>query len=117
MVAVVITLVALFGLLESVSIITDMNLKNQVRDEAVQVGETTMNSLMAASSGTTANPFDNYSALVPSRLRGVSTRYKVNGIRTTIGPTNSKSVKVTVAWTYRGKKMTHTVSSMKTNTQ
>ena len=39
MVAMVITLVGLLGLLQSVNLATEHNIKNALRDEAVQVGE------------------------------------------------------------------------------
>jgi type IV pilus assembly protein PilV len=113
MAAVVILLVGLLGLLQSVNIITDMNLKNQLRDEATQVGDRVLNELMAAPYDALA--FDNRSTVVPSGLRGINKNYKVTGTRNLISSSNSRLVTVTVKWDYKGVPAQHVLSAVKTS--
>lgn len=115
MVAMLITLVGLLGLLQAVSVATEHNLKNGLRDEALKVGEDQMSSLWV-------KPFDNYSDAytpisVPSRLRGFSKNYTVT--RTTNKLPNavsydSRELIVNVGWTYKNESFQHEVHSVRT---
>jgi type IV pilus assembly protein PilV len=99
MVAMVIVLVAMMGLLQSVNIVTDTNIRNQARDEAVQVGQGALNDMMAQS---LTNPaFNLYSTKVPSRIRGISKQYRVTGRRDLIASMNSVQLSVRVSSIYR----------------
>lgn len=116
MVAMLITLVGLLGLLQSVNVATEHNLKNELREEAVQVGEDQMNSLRVKA-------FDNISSAytprqVPSRLLGFSKNYTVtrssNPYPLPPDPATSKELIVNVGWTYKNESFQHEVHSMKT---
>jgi hypothetical protein len=120
MVAMIITLVCLLGLLKSVGIITETNVRNQMRDEAVQVGEKALNNLMATGNDVADSSipqFLNYS--VQSNLRGVNKYYVITASRTTIagpaGSSNSKQVIVRVRWMYKNISTVHMISAIKSN--
>jgi type IV pilus assembly protein PilV len=111
MVAMVIVIVSLLGLLQSVNMVAETNLKNQLRDEAGQIGEKALNELMTADFDKTV--FTNYS--VHTGLRGVNKYFKVRGQRDAIGLTQSKNVWVRVSWTYKNTSSSLVTSSVKTN--
>jgi Tfp pilus assembly protein PilV len=109
MVAMMITLVGLLGLLASVNIATEHNLRNASRNEAMQIADGYLNQLLV-------NPFTNISTSfaapgsaslynyapvrVQSRLRGVSANFTV--LRTATALTSSSALlTVTVQWTYK----------------
>lgn len=97
MVAMMITLVGLLGLLESLSIVTEHTRKNQLRDEAVLIGEEQLNVLRARPF---ANAFDNCSTLQISSKQSKWT-YFVERKRTPIPNTSSKQLDVRVSWSYK----------------
>ena len=106
-VAILIIMVGMLGLLQAVGVATEHNLKNQLRDEAVQVGEKYMNIQRA-------KPFDLLSTPAlggyhtryePSRVRGRNNPYSVDLTvdelsESTFAP--SRQLNVTVSWTYKG---------------
>lgn len=105
LVAMMITLVALMGLLQSVQIVNETNLRNQMREEAVQVGGTYLNNLMTASySLPAADALTNYSTR--SKLRGLTSKYYVTTRRelisgTGLHPAESKMAWVQVHWRFK----------------
>ncbi len=118
LVAMVITLVALMGLLQSVQIVNETNLRNQMREEAVRLGGKQMNDLMSASYGSpsTQDMFANYS--VRSSLRGLTNKYYIQTVRqpitgTSTTPANSKLAVVTVHWRFKTFSTTLQMSSIK----
>lgn len=113
MVAIFITLVGLLALLQSVNVATEHNLKNHLRDEAVQVGETVMNSMMVRPIDTT---FAEYTT-VPSRLRSRTGQYTVRRTFTNLPISatspDAKLYTVRVAWAYKNMTSTHEVQTVK----
>src|SRR6185369_7465004 len=68
--AILILMVGMLGLLQAINLATEVNIRNQVREEAVFMGERVMNELRGRG-------FDNISATyaaytLPSKLRGVT---------------------------------------------
>jgi type IV pilus assembly protein PilV len=114
MMAMLITIVGLMGLLQSVNLAMEYNLKNQLRDEAVLIGEQQMGLLKAM-------PFDQIAASssvkVDSRLRaGFMKFYTVKSESTTWSVPDQPDAKlliVTVTWTYKGITNTHQVRSVR----
>ncbi|HEY6871484.1 MAG TPA: prepilin-type N-terminal cleavage/methylation domain-containing protein [Geobacteraceae bacterium] len=112
MMAILITVIGLMGLLQSVNLAMEYNLKNQLRDEAVLIGEKQMGALKAM-------PFDQVpsssSMKVDSRLRGGFAKfYNVSSVsRTWSAPDqpSSKLLIVPVTWTYKGIKYRYEVRS------
>jgi len=108
MVAIVITLIGLLGLLQSVNVATEHNLKNQQRDEAVQVGEIVMNGMMVKPIDTTFAEYTTYT----SKIRSGTGKYVVR--RTTSDMTGDvKLYTVRVAWAFKNITSTHEVQTVK----
>ena len=119
----VITLVGLLGLLEALTVASQHNLKNQMRDEAVQIAEQQLSNFMAApftSISSTQGATYYYSPQqVASRLRGVSKSYtvsrSVNALPNNNPGDGSQSRELVVKVHYRFKDMstTHEIHSMR----
>jgi type IV pilus assembly protein PilV len=125
LVAMVITLVALLGLLEAIGTVGEKNLHNMQRDEAVHIGQEWMNRFRL-------EPFGNISTCsnypggcvgtlctystkkVPSKLRGGTGDYQVT--RTTVLSAGGDQVNagVLVQWTYKNTVYSHEVHSIRT---
>lgn len=105
MMAVLILMVGMLGLLQAINLATEVNVRNQVREEAVYLGERVMNELRGKG-------FDNISAAYvaynsPSKLRGVSRSYIVErtssvlSIDPDLKPV-TKQLEVVINWSYKG---------------
>jgi hypothetical protein len=97
MVATLITTVVLLGLLKSVEIATEQNLRTQVRDEITHVAEVRMNSFRALPFAmiSTCSTCPGYRYVytpetVPSRMRGVNKSYTLT--RSTVVSTDKTAV-------------------------
>lgn len=119
MVAIVITMVALLGLVEAVGIATMHNLKNQLRDEAVLIGEERMADLQKRPFGQMSTSFA--PRTVPSRVRGTERGFTVNrreALRSSVnlpdGLTNTYELSVRMAWTYKNISSNYEVRALKT---
>ena len=118
LVSILIITVALIGLLKSVEIATEQNLKNQMRDEAILVAEAQMNhwrALPFEMISTAASPtvYRYAPQSVQSKLRGVSRSYTVR--RTTIAsPDRSVAdLGVRVGWAYKNISTVHEVHTVR----
>lgn len=99
MVAIVIMMVGLLGLLQSINVAMEFNLKNHMRDEAVYVGERYLNELKGKGFG---NISASYSTLtVKSRIRGEKGSLTVDRSSTDMG-SSTKRLQVLVKWKYKG---------------
>ena len=112
MVAILILMVGMLGLLQAINLATEVNIRNQVRDEAVAVGERVMNEMrgkgfdnISVASPVTA-PYTYATYQLPSKLRGASRSYSVTResrvLSTYDGKHVNKELTVTVAWRYKG---------------
>jgi type IV pilus assembly protein PilV len=107
LIAMVIMVIGMFGLLEAVNVSMEHNLRNQMRDQGVYVGEKIMNDMRA-------QPFDatfTNNTTIPMSLRGVSKKYTVERKTTTLG--DSKQYEVLVKWTYKGREYQNQVVSVR----
>lgn len=112
MMAILILMVGMLGLLEAINLAMEVNIRNQVREEAVYVGEKVMNEMRGKgfdniSVAAIATQVCTYPAYqVPSRLRGVSRTYDVTRKSRVLSTVDSKPVTkeltVLVTWTYKG---------------
>lgn len=110
MVAIIIMMVGLLGLLQSVNLATEHNIKNQLRNEAVQVAEESMNRLKIT-------PYDSISAAytpvsVASSLRGGRSAYVVTKSSSQIS-TGTLQLVVHIGWLYRNISSTYEVRTLK----
>lgn len=114
MVSVLVLTVGMLGLLQTIILATDQNLRNQMRTEAVQIGETNMHEMRerAFANLTGNHPVEIFT--VPSRLPGLEKDYTVTK---TIAPvTNaSRNLIVDVKWKFKNFTAHHQVSSMRAN--
>jgi type IV pilus assembly protein PilV len=122
MVAILITVVGLLGLLKSVELAMEHNLRNQLRDEAVLIGEDWMSNLkvrpfdqisgVTTTTGITTAPFS--ARQVKSKLRGGNSMFSVTRPCASL-PTNPVSAQlvVQVDWNYKGVPYSHQVRSVR----
>nr|WP_145018398.1 prepilin-type N-terminal cleavage/methylation domain-containing protein [Geobacter argillaceus] len=104
MVAIVIMMVGMLGLLEAVNVAMEFNLKNQLRDEAVYMGERYMNELKGQGFDAIAATYATISTA--SKVRGAGKRIYVDRSSQvlstdSVGPT-SKQLIVVIRWNYKG---------------
>jgi type IV pilus assembly protein PilV len=113
MVAIVIMTVGLLGLLQTIGVAFEHNLRNELREQAVNLGEKYINDLKGKS-------FDSYSVspgyysplTVTSTVRGVAGRtYTVEREVQNIGDVNNKQLQVTVRLTYKNAQYQNRVST------
>jgi len=106
MVAILIMMVGMLGLLESINVATEYNLKNHLRDEAVYVGEKYMNIQKGkAFDLLTTMPLTYGRRYEPSRIRGTGKPYSVDMKVTDLSTdpvAATKQLEVVVSWTYKG---------------
>jgi len=110
--AMVIMMVGLLGLLQSVNIAIEYNLKNQMRGEVVRVAQDTMNEMRS-------RPFDDVSSkttTVPTSLRNVNRTYTVR--RKVIAGTDVfRKYQVDVIWRYKNVSTTHSVMTVRSRAE
>jgi type IV pilus assembly protein PilV len=111
LVAMVIILVGLLGLLQSVNVATEHNLRNQLREEAVQIGEEYMNTLRLKPFSIISSPYSPRYA--PSRLRGITKNYVVIMSNNIMPNSNARELVVKVGWAYKNISSQHQVSTVK----
>lgn len=109
LVAVVIMAVGLLGMLQAVNVSMEHNLKNELRDEAVRVGENTMHELRRL-------PFDNITGTSPivrtRTMRGGSKQFVVERLYPTVA-TDWRQIQLSVRWTYRNVTSVHRLVTVK----
>ncbi|HZV82820.1 MAG TPA: prepilin-type N-terminal cleavage/methylation domain-containing protein [Geobacteraceae bacterium] len=112
MMAILILMVGMLGLLQAINLAMEVNLRNQLREEAVNVGERVMNEMRGRgfdNISVASTPTDTYSYpvyQVPSKIRGASRSYSVTRKSTVLSSVNSlpvtKQLEILVNWTYKG---------------
>jgi len=113
--AMLIMTVGLFGLLQSINVAFEHNLRNRLREEATQIGEEKMNDLQA-------KPFDNISAshccLVPRTICGAFRNFSVIQLSSSLpddASCTSKKLTVAVSWRFKNVKIPpHVIYTVKT---
>lgn len=99
MMAILILMVGMLGLLQAINLAIEVNLRNQVREEAVYIGEKVMNELRG-------KLFEKYSANyatynLPSKIRGASRSYSVKKEAKDL-TADAKELRVTISWEFKG---------------
>lgn len=102
--AILILMVGMLGLLQAINLATEVNLRNQLREESVYVGERVMNELRGRGFDSISATYRSYST--QSKLRGVSRKYGVQRSSIVLSTQNSlpvtKQLEVIVSWSYKG---------------
>ncbi|MBT0652824.1 pilus assembly protein PilV [Geobacter luticola] len=94
----VIIVIGMLGLLEAVNVAMEHNLRNQLRDQAVYVGEKILNDMRGQQFDAT---FTNHTT-IPMSLRGVNKKFTVDTTTIPLGA-DSKQYEVVVKWTYKSR--------------
>lgn len=110
--AILIFMVGMLGLLQAINLATEVNLRNQLRDEAIYLGERVMNEMRGEGFDNipvAAIPTDTYTYptyQLPSKIRGASRSYDVSKRSAVLSTVDSKHVTkqltVIVSWSYKG---------------
>jgi type IV pilus assembly protein PilV len=104
MMAILILMVGMLGLLQAINLALEVNMRNQVREEAVYLANQVMSEMRGGG-------FDNISVaystkLLPSKIRGVSRTYSVSRssrvLSTVDAKPATKELAVLVTWKYKG---------------
>jgi len=118
MIALVILLVVSLAFMQTALLGTSMNVKNQLRDEAVNIAEMRMNQLRSlpftdlATSPYLVSPGNSPAeAVVQRNFRGFSINYTPTRTISDIS-TDAKQVTIVVTWSYRGQAYTHGITSI-----
>jgi type IV pilus assembly protein PilV len=113
LVAMVIMMVGLLGLLQSINIALEYNLKNQMRGEVVRVAQDAMNDMRSRA-------FDSVSsktATVPSSFRNINRTYTVRRSVYLTGSDVSRKYQVDVIWKYKNVSTTHSVMTVRSRAE
>jgi type IV pilus assembly protein PilV len=113
LVAMVIMMVGLLGLLQSVNIALEYNLKNQMRGEVVRVAQDAMNDMRSRA-------FDSVSSkttTVPTSLRNINRTYTVRRSVYLTGSDVSRKYQVDVIWKYKNVSTTHSVMTVRSRAE
>ena len=109
LVAMAIMLIGLLGLLQSVNIAMEYNLKNQMRGEVVRVAQDAMNDMRSK----TFDAVSSKTTTVPSVLRNINRTYTVKRSVISAGSDASRKYQVDVTWKYKNVSTTHSVMSVR----
>jgi type IV pilus assembly protein PilV len=100
--AILILMVGMLGLLQAINLATEVNIRNQIREEGVYMGERVMNELRGKGFDNISTLPDTYApSTLPSKLRGVTRTYGVLRSATPLA-TDTKQLEVTITWSYKG---------------
>lgn len=99
MVAILIMMVGMLGLLQSINVAYEYNLKNHMRDEAVYMGERYMNELKGKAFATSSITYPLISTA--SKIRGGRSKLMIETSSTQLS-SDTNQLLVVVKWTNRG---------------
>lgn len=112
MVAILIMMVGMLGLLQAINLAIEVNLRNQLREEAVYLGERVINEMRGEGFDNilvAATPTDTYTYAtyqLPSKIRGATRLYDVSRRSAVLSTVDSKHVTkqltVIISWSYKG---------------
>ncbi len=125
LVALAILAIVAVALMQSSLLVIQKNSQNELRDEAVRIGEQTMNTIRSSPGGFDATPADAQHVdltvetlrslpSVTRTIRGGSVPYNVLKTVTMLDApaNNNKQVTVTVNWSFRNQQYSHSIVSI-----
>lgn len=107
--AMLVLTVGLLGLLQSLQLGYRQNLRDRMRNEAVQVAEEQMHDRRR-------KPFDKiegFNTEIRKKVGGREVPFEVAGVVKDIGATAAKKLRVTVSWTVHGERFTHEIFTVR----
>jgi prepilin-type N-terminal cleavage/methylation domain-containing protein len=124
LIAVVITLIVFMGLIQASILSIGVNMRNDLRDEAVRLSSDIMSQLRAApfddiNRDGTADPSNptafafNWDQDVAIRNTTIPYTIAVNVQWPTAGDNNHKQITITATWQWQGDTITHTISTFR----
>lgn len=103
-VATLILMIGMLGLLQAINLATEVNLRNQIRDESVYLGERVMNELRGKGFDNISAAYKPYSS--QSKIRGVARKYGIERSAPVLSSTGglpvTKQLEVVITWNYKG---------------
>ncbi len=121
LIAMLISLIVFLALMQSVLMAINRNLQNELRDEAVNVGDMRINAFMSlpftdthltATSGYVADPMLPQNAnLVTRTVRNITVNY-TSTVKITDLDAYDKQLDVQISWIYRGQSYFHGISTI-----
>jgi type IV pilus assembly protein PilV len=112
MIAIVIMMVGMLGLLQSINVAMEYNLKNHLRDEAVYMGEKYMNIQRGKAFDSLSTTYG--TRYEPSKVRGTGKLYSVDMSTQSLSTdtkTPAKQLTIEIKWTYKGVEYKNKVTS------
>lgn len=113
MAAIIIMAIGLMGLLQSVGVALDHNLRNELREQAVYLGEQYMNELRGKPFGSySVYPGQHYSPFtVANTVRGGGPPFTITRTVENVGSQYNKQLQVTVTYTYKNQQYQNRVTT------
>lgn len=117
LIALLILMVVSLAVMQTALVATNANLRNSLRDEAVNIVDLRINELSSEATGTYFDSGDlavvvNYNETPISRsFRAFSVSYQPTRTVTSINP-DTKQITMSVAWLFRGQNYTHSVTTI-----
>jgi type IV pilus assembly protein PilV len=108
MVAMLILFIGMMALLWALTAAVEHNLKNQMTDEAVRLGEDRMNILRGMDIAALASG----NATVVRRFRNTDVPFNVTWTVQNLSASNSRAVRISVTWSWKGTGHQHVVTSI-----
>ena len=107
LVAIVIIGISIMGLMEMSIVVMDNNLRNEIRNKAVETLSNHVNSL-------TTNSYDNITTATTTdteKIRNFDEQFNISDNVTT-DSSGSKNITSTISWTYRGINYSYTIDTV-----
>ncbi|MCX5798954.1 MAG: prepilin-type N-terminal cleavage/methylation domain-containing protein [Proteobacteria bacterium] len=107
LIAIAILIISMLAVLNTLVIVTEHNLNNISRDEAIRIAEQKMNELRNTNFSSLADG----SSSVTRNIRNLAKTYNIEWTINNFS-SNSKVLQVSVKWTYKGIEHQHSITSM-----
>ena len=114
MVALLVSLVTFLAVLETATLAIHTNLRNALRDEAVNVADISMNEARDVTFNATTDDLlaGTVNSTVTRNFRGADRDYAIRRTVTNVNADN-KQVNVTVTWAWKGQTHTHVIQTLR----
>lgn len=108
--AMLVLTVGLLGLLQSLQLGYRQNLRDRMRNEAVQLAEEQMHDRRRKP----FNEIEDFNTEIRKKVGGRDVPFEVAGVVENIGATAAKKLRMTVSWTVHGERFSHEIFTLRT---